>query len=111
MVRQSKPLQDMSLKSQQYYLIVDYQKKIFCLATKEQFEMMRDEYTSIHRSTLRTNRPSSAIFGFLSPQRDVDSSFWTTYLGWRQGLMMKMRSEEHTSELQSRENLVCRLLL
>src|SRR5690606_41492799 len=24
---------------------------------------------------------------------------------------MKMRSEEHTSELQSRENLVCRLLL
>src|SRR5436309_8734358 len=28
-----------------------------------------------------------------------------TYIGWM------MRSEEHTSELQSRENLVCRLLL
>src|SRR5690606_40785844 len=26
-------------------------------------------------------------------------------------LVMKLRSEEHTSELQSRENLVCRLLL
>src|SRR5690606_41714849 len=27
------------------------------------------------------------------------------------GLMSAVRSEEHTSELQSRENLVCRLLL
>src|SRR5690606_39510130 len=27
------------------------------------------------------------------------------------GVQMKARSEEHTSELQSRENLVCRLLL
>src|SRR5690606_40504668 len=27
------------------------------------------------------------------------------------GMVKKMRSEEHTSELQSRENLVCRLLL
>src|SRR5690606_39426237 len=30
--------------------------------------------------------------------------------GWREGLALR-RSEEHTSELQSRENLVCRLLL
>src|SRR5690606_39690350 len=29
----------------------------------------------------------------------------------RGGTMLKTRSEEHTSELQSRENLVCRLLL
>src|SRR5690606_41963309 len=28
-----------------------------------------------------------------------------------QQLVLKARSEEHTSELQSRENLVCRLLL
>src|SRR5690606_41884683 len=27
------------------------------------------------------------------------------------GLLEQLRSEEHTSELQSRENLVCRLLL
>src|SRR5690606_39306113 len=27
------------------------------------------------------------------------------------GLLVELRSEEHTSELQSRENLVCRLLL
>src|SRR5690606_39619263 len=35
--------------------------------------------------------------------------------GWENGFMMELstrtRSEEHTSELQSRENLVCRLLL
>src|SRR5690606_40299887 len=29
----------------------------------------------------------------------------------RESLVAKIRSEEHTSELQSRENLVCRLLL
>src|SRR5690606_40126833 len=29
----------------------------------------------------------------------------------RQALIFDQRSEEHTSELQSRENLVCRLLL
>src|SRR5690606_39927010 len=27
------------------------------------------------------------------------------------GILLQVRSEEHTSELQSRENLVCRLLL
>src|SRR5690606_40814222 len=31
-------------------------------------------------------------------------------MGWR-GSAVRGRSEEHTSELQSRENLVCRLLL
>src|SRR5690606_39546919 len=30
---------------------------------------------------------------------------------WGLEIMLGMRSEEHTSELQSRENLVCRLLL
>src|SRR5690606_40916146 len=31
--------------------------------------------------------------------------------GWRWGKSTPSRSEEHTSELQSRENIVCRLLL
>src|SRR5690606_42128432 len=31
--------------------------------------------------------------------------------GWFVGYWSESRSEEHTSELQSRENLVCRLLL
>src|SRR5690606_41081014 len=37
-------------------------------------------------------------FGVLLPDHDLESG-------------MALRSEEHTSELQSRENLVCRLLL
>src|SRR5690606_40656274 len=45
---------------------------------------------------------------------------WSTCAGWRAsmrhlvlgaGQVGTARSEEHTSELQSRENLVCRLLL
>src|SRR5258706_6787936 len=32
-------------------------------------------------------------------------------LGWRGGLKKRWRSEEHTSELQSLTNIVCRLLL
>src|SRR5690606_40999508 len=41
------------------------------------------------------------IIPSLTPENFVDD----------QPLMKKVRSEEHTSELQSRENLVCRLLL
>src|SRR5690606_41092306 len=36
---------------------------------------------------------------------------WYTRESKRGGAWMNNRSEEHTSELQSRENLVCRLLL
>src|SRR5690606_41489339 len=38
------------------------------------------------------------------------SSTWLD-LGVERAILMRDRSEEHTSELQSRENLVCRLLL
>src|SRR5438093_8424552 len=38
---------------------------------------------------------------------DVDEDLWS----WRPGLALEVRSEEHTSELQSLTNLVCRLLL
>src|SRR5436309_5588812 len=37
--------------------------------------------------------------------------FTCKYHGWRTAGRCRSRSEEHTSELQSRENLVCRLLL
>src|SRR5690606_41083062 len=36
---------------------------------------------------------------------------WKSAIGWPKALRSRARSEEHTSELQSRENLVCRLLL
>src|SRR2546430_7395240 len=50
----------------------------------------------------------------LRPRRSISSSssrsFWGEISGERP-LMSDLRSEEHTSELQSQSNLVCRLLL
>src|SRR5690606_42025100 len=41
----------------------------------------------------------------------VADAFLASRLAGDEGLALGTRSEEHTSELQSRENLVCRLLL
>src|SRR5690606_40719909 len=49
-----------------------------------------------------------------SYKRFVEGSFAPTALRWgrdNRTCAFRLRSEEHTSELQSRENLVCRLLL
>src|SRR5690606_40955509 len=49
-----------------------------------------------------------------SNQQRCDSRFHNPPPAFRpsvDGLSTQLRSEEHTSELQSRENLVCRLLL
>src|SRR2546430_12176708 len=40
-----------------------------------------------------------------------DSQYPIVVLGCLSGNRLKIRSEEHTSELQSQSNLVCRLLL
>src|SRR5690606_40971162 len=51
-------------------------------------------YTTLFRSALRGR-------GLVEPEPALDM----------QEMLARHRSEEHTSELQSRENLVCRLLL
>src|SRR5436309_10759241 len=65
-------------------------------------------YTTLFRSS--RSRPSSDFSSaryFFS-----DSSRANTRSSPRRfGIVVRLRSEEHTSELQSRENLVCRLLL
>src|SRR5207302_8349559 len=48
-------------------------------------------------------------WAFASPLRKVYYNMTTT--GLSVFVALGVRSEEHTSELQSRENLVCRLLL
>src|SRR3989442_9296436 len=53
-------------------------------------------YTTLFRS------PSSCPFAWTS-------AFRSTRIAWRRSAVV--RSEEHTSELQSRPHLVCRLLL
>src|SRR5690606_42038958 len=57
-------------------------------------------YTTLFRSAAGSDPSWGAGIPFASAQnRDSKVRFWAS------------RSEEHTSELQSRENLVCRLLL
>src|SRR5260370_4131863 len=45
------------------------------------------------------------------PRKYTDPDFDDTKVPGRSGLRIRIRSEEHTSELQSHLNLVCRLLL
>src|SRR2546427_6104768 len=76
-------------------------------------------YTTLFRSALRDGPPdfqdSRAQLHF--PHRARDSHCARARGPGRAGAMgiarpvRKMRSEEHTSELQSQSNLVCRLLL
>src|SRR5690606_39531284 len=57
--------------------------------------------------------PSSALFPYttLFRSRSFDCRFFWSHQKPSKFLYLFPRSEEHTSELQSRENLVCRLLL
>src|SRR3712207_8476474 len=71
-------------------------------------------YTTLFRSAWTTTIPASALTGRLSPGTALIAAIvgvvalGLTRLLWRSALG---RSEEHTSELQSRQYLVCRLLL
>src|SRR5690606_41222490 len=60
--------------------------------------------------------PNFHLFGNFANQdlenSSVDFDQWRVGVGYNQQISRSwLRSEEHTSELQSRENLVCRLLL
>src|SRR5690606_41956622 len=59
-------------------------------------------------------RRARTTFDPLHPERASRLVSWGIYRFTRNPMylgMLCLRSEEHTSELQSRENLVCRLLL
>src|SRR2546429_6588418 len=59
-------------------------------------------YTTLFRSRLQRRRSQR----FRKPRRAAPSK-----PGWQPSTAVTARSEEHTSELQSRLHLVCRLLL
>src|SRR5690606_41929413 len=61
-----------------------------------------DRVARFHRNTMHALGEIAGAAGLAHP-----SDFMPYHFMFRQ----KDRSEEHTSELQSRENLVCRLLL
>src|SRR5690606_42108615 len=65
----------------------------------------------VHERTLACARPMQiGIRRRCAPLANTLAQRWAI-LGGTRGSRIRRRSEEHTSELQSRENLVCRLLL
>src|SRR2546422_3538802 len=61
-------------------------------------------YTTLFRSSGETTSRSF-------PRLSASLKFFWSYLGFSPCFSGNIRSEEHTSELQSRLHLVCRLLL
>src|SRR2546429_6128134 len=77
-------------------------------------------YTTLFRSNRQIHRvgenPPSCGFRVLQPQHSCEQGRWVhdlprTGRSDAAGFPSEHRSEEHTSELQSRLHLVCRLLL
>src|SRR5436309_3933642 len=84
-----------------------------CLATLRLFFFNPPATPEIYTLSLHDALPSSTARCPLTFRSRTNpaaaSSFATTFTASRWS--WPLRSEEHTSELQSRENLVCRLLL
>src|SRR5690606_41919153 len=79
-------------------------------------------YTTLFRSAragrtagVTSSRASPAICRWRSRMKVLGlrglPTAWAGQTSWQRPHSVHARSEEHTSELQSRENLVCRLLL
>src|SRR5258705_8311737 len=65
----------------------------------------------IRRPPRSTLFPYTTLFRSLGPDRWQVKRRWIQVLGFCGHIPKKVRSEEHTSELQSLRHLVCRLLL
>src|SRR5882762_7537204 len=65
--------------------------------------------TPLRNLGMRINRTWSAIFLALLTAGAIFNFSWVRHSRTATELKLKMRSEEHTSELQSHLNLVCRL--
>src|SRR5688572_31097538 len=74
-------------------------------------------YTTLFRSRIRPRGARSASAGLPHPAATYGSDSISVIPGKRRNVddghsrAKRLRSEEHTSELQSQSNLVCRLLL
>src|SRR3712207_6930873 len=78
-------------------------------------------YTTLFRSVGRDDGAGADVFDLAGDVellallgdalRDLEQLFVGLLAAWRRGVEVVQRSEEHTSELQSRQYLVCRLLL
>src|SRR5699024_12148921 len=63
-------------------------------------------YTTLFRSLIAMPCPMP-----VSPREAISHQMLTPHVSWAMTMSAEARSEEHTSELQSRFDLVCRLLL
>src|SRR2546430_7958571 len=68
-------------------------------------------YTTLFRSVMIPLDSSVTTIDFANSTEVARGSVVTDSDSTRQGTLIFKRSEEHTSELQSQSNLVCRLLL
>src|SRR3712207_9525505 len=68
-------------------------------------------FRSIRRAAIRCGEASGAALPSRTPQGGSSGSAPTASSICRWSSLAEGRSEEHTSELQSRQYLVCRLLL
>src|SRR5207302_10379465 len=64
----------------------------------------------LFQADLRSESPGDALADWASDEREIPA-FTRELVEGVAAHLQDLRSEEHTSELQSRENLVCRLLL
>src|SRR5690606_41596025 len=92
----------------------------FCILIHRQQSSILFPYTTLFRSATEVFdlMAKFADYGFNKSHAAAYSlvAYQTAYLKVHypaefMAALMTLRSEEHTSELQSRENLVCRLLL
>src|SRR3712207_7469841 len=67
-------------------------------------------YTTLFRSAGQIDPPVAVVVERIAPPLE-DLEVRRAVVGGRAGQRHPLRSEEHTSELQSRQYLVCRLLL
>src|SRR5258706_2055890 len=70
-------------------------------------------YTTLFRSPNRVTQLLADLLEVCGPERQaaVSRELTKVFEETRAGTLQELRSEEHTSELQSLTNLVCRLLL
>src|SRR5438445_13082874 len=68
-------------------------------------------YTTLFRSTPWLHAGAGNVLAVKVDNSQQPNSRWNTGSGIYRHVRLVRRSEEHTSELQSRQYLVCRLLL
>src|SRR2546430_4541543 len=68
-------------------------------------------YTTLFRSFRKGGTPSSTVAVQITRVFPSSMSTLPSAVEMKSGVILSGRSEEHTSELQSQSNLVCRLLL